>query len=136
MHCGYTCACTIVHTCVCNSFCSYILQKLQERQAVFKRLSYDERDREKWKKVFHVNFMSSEESDDGEDIEVRPLSWRSDRVTTFLHSLDDKARDNKSPQARRQMKTRRVGDPSSRVKPTHDSRGQTLNPWMFTMCNN
>ena len=80
--------------------------------------------------------MSSEESDDGEDIEVRPLSWRSDRVTTFLHSLDDKARDNKSPQARRQMKTRRVGDPSSRVKPTHDSRGQTLNPWMFTMCNN
>ena len=77
--------------------------------------------------------MSSEESDDGEDIEVRPLSWCSDRVTTFLHSLDD---NNKSPQARRQMKTRRVGDPSSRVKPTHDSRGRTLNPWMFTMCNN
>ena len=80
--------------------------------------------------------MSSEESDDGEVIEVRPLPWRSDRVTTFLHSLDDKARDNKSPQARRQMKTRREGAASSRVQPTHGIKGQALNPWMFTMCNN
>ena len=78
-------------------------QKLQERQAIFMKLSYAEKDREKWKKIFQVNFMSSEESDgnDEEVIEVCLLSWRSDRVTTFLHSLDEKAREEKSPQARR-----------------------------------
>ena len=82
------------------------------------------------------SFMSSEESEEEDVIEVRPLLWRSDRVTTFLHSLDDKARDKKSPQARRQMKSRQEGAPSSRPQPTHDANGQALNPWMFSLCNN
>ena len=101
------------------------------------KLSYAEKDREKWKKIFQVNFMSSEESDgnDEEVIEVHPLSWRSDRVTTFLHSLDEKAREEKSPQARRQMKMRRMGSPSSRAQPTHDDNGQALPSWVFAMCN-
>lgn len=63
------------------------------------KLSYDERDREKWKKILHMNFMSSEESGDDDTIEILLLTWCLDRVTTFRHSLDDKARDNKSSQA-------------------------------------
>ena len=101
---------------------------------MFSKLSYNEKDREKWKKVFQVSFMSSEESENDDVIEVRPLPWRSDRVTTFLHSLDEKAHKKKSPQARRQMKERREGATSSRPKPANvDS---TRNAWMFAMCNN
>lgn len=130
--------CIILKCYVPDILAAYLFllsQKLQERQAIFNKLSYDERDREKWRKVFHVNFMSSEESDSNEEevIVVRPLSWRSNRVTTFLHSLDDKGREEKSPQARRQMKTR---DSSSRPQPTSDVTGQALSTWMFAMCNN
>lgn len=117
--------------------CFLLLQKLQERQAIFNKLSYNEKDKEKWKKVFHENFMSSEESDsnDEEAIVVRPLPWRSNRVTTFLHSLDDKGREEKSPQARRQMKTRRMGNSSSRIQPTSDASGEPPASWMFSICN-
>lgn len=117
--------------------CFFLLQKLQERQAIFNKLSYNERDKDKWKKVFHANFMSSEESDsnDEEVIVVRQLPWRSNRVTTFLHSLDDKGREEKSPQARRQMKTRRMGTSSSRIEPTSDATGEPPASWMFAMCN-
>ena len=51
------------------------LQKRTERQAVFRKLSYSERDREKWTKVLSVKFMSSEDNED-ETIIVRPLPWR------------------------------------------------------------
>ena len=115
----------------------FIFQKLQERRAIFQKLSYAEKDREKWK-VFCFSFMSSEESDhsDEEVIEVRPLSRRSERVSSFLHSLDKKAHENKSPQAKRQMKQRRMGDSSSRVQLTQDSEGQLLPKWLFAICNN
>ena len=80
-----------------------------------------------------MNFMSSEESDDGDEevIEVHPLPWPSDRVTTFLHSLDEKAHVEKSSQARRQMKRRCVGRASSRVRPTHDDSGEVLPSWLL-----
>ena len=84
--------------------------------------------------MLQVSFMSSEESESDDVIEVRPLPWRSDRVTTFLHSLDGKAREKKSPQARRQMKTRHEGATSSRPRPADGE--STRNAWMFAMCNN
>ena len=88
-------------------------------------------------KVLQVDFISSEESDDEDGIKVRPLTWHSDRVITFLHSLDERAHNSKSPQARRQIKTRREGGaPSSRQQPTHDANGPPLSSWMFAMCNN
>ena len=129
--------------CVDNARCSLISCSLYTETSgtsgcvQFSKLSYDENDKEKWKKVLQINFMSSEESEDEDVIEVHPIPWRSERVTTFLHSLDDKARDKKSPQARRQMKTRREGAPSSRPQPSHDANGRVINnSWMFTMCNN
>ena len=46
----------------------FFFQKLQERQAAFKKLTYAEKDSEKWQKVSNVNFMISEENDvDGDD---------------------------------------------------------------------
>ena len=70
--------------------------------------------RKSGRKVFNVNFMSSEESDvDGDDaIQIRPLPWRAERVTSFLHSLDRKSNDEKSPQAKRQMKMKQMGNSS------------------------
>ena len=83
---SFTVQLVYIHACIL-----VFIQRLQEREAVFSKLSYNEKDREKWKKVFQVSFMSSEESENDGVIEVRPLPWRSDRVTTFLHSLDEKA---------------------------------------------
>ena len=98
---------------------------------MFQKLSYAEKDREKWQKVFSINFMSSEESDGEDVIEVRPLPWHSHRVSTFLHSLDEKAKDDKSPQAKGQMKTRCSGTSSARVQPSVDAKGQVLPSWLF-----
>ena len=86
--------------------------------------------------MLQVSFMSSEESESEDVIEVHPLPWRSDRVTTFFHALDEKAREKKSPQARRQMKARREGSSSSRPKPANEDSSSGRNAWMFAMCNN
>lgn len=64
--------------------------------------------------------MSSEESDDeSEDIiVVKPLVWRSERVTRFLQQLDEKCKDTKTTQAKRQRKQRVASnDTSVRPKP-------------------
>ena len=117
----------VVLTWIVLAFCinisyatnSCTAQKLTERRAVFNKCSYAAKDREKWEKILSTEFMSSEESDE-EFIKVRPLPWRSERSVSFLHSLDDKALKEKSPQARRQMKERKVGETSSRILPaTH-----------------
>ena len=114
----------------------FVFQKLQERQAVAIPEAILCRKGQR-KKLFCFSFMSSEESDHSDEvIEVRPLSWRSERVASFLHSLDKKANENKSPQAKRQMKQRRMGNFSSRVQPTQDSEGQLLPKWLFAICNN
>ena len=110
---------------------TFFLQKLQERQATFRKLSYAEKDRDKWQKIFSVHFMSSEESEGEDAIKVNPLPWRSNRVSTFLHSLDEKAKDDKSPQAKRQMKTRVLGTSSTRNQPSVDAKGQALPSWLF-----
>ena len=63
---------------------NYPVQKLQERQAIMKRSSLPERQKEKWSKVMIADMMSSEESDEGDEtIVVKPLQWRSSRVTVF-----------------------------------------------------
>ena len=95
-------------------------QKLQERTAVLNKMKYSPKDKEKWCKIMTVEMMSSEDSDQGdESIIVHPLKWRSDKVTCFLHSLDNKAYEEKSPQAKRQTKKRVVSTIfSERAVPT------------------
>ena len=64
--------------------------------------------------------MSSEESDVENDdiITVKPISWRAERVRTFLHRLDSKVTTAKSAQSKRQRKQRvESSENSNRVKP-------------------
>ena len=62
--------------------CAINMQKLNERQIVFRKRAYKEEDREKWAGVLQYEMMSSEES--GEEsqgqkdcIIVKSLPWRS-----------------------------------------------------------
>ena len=58
-------------------------------------------------KVLTPDFQSSEESgDDDTIIAVRPLPWRSDRVSMKFNELDKKTDASKTPQARRQKRRR------------------------------
>ena len=68
--------------------------------------------------------VSSEESgeDEGEILIHRRLSWRAERVNDFFKKLDDNVRAEKSPQARRQMKKRMLGEASSRPLPAGMSK--------------
>ena len=51
-------------------------------------------------------------------IVVKPLVWRSERVTRFLQQLDEKCKDTKTTQAKRQRKQRVASnDASVRPKP-------------------
>ena len=63
--------------------------------------------------------MSSEESDGENDlITVKPVSWRTERLCTFLHRLDSKVDTAKSSQAKRQRKQQiESSEFSHRVKP-------------------
>ena len=77
--------------------------------------------KEKWLSVLTNDFMSSEESD-GEDIVIHPLPWRSARVDEVMSKIDAYILKQKSPQARRQMKSRKVGTISERSQPVDAPR--------------
>ena len=53
---------------------------------MFQRSNLPEQHKEKWRKVLVADMMSSEESDDADDgtIIVKPLPWRSEKVTDFF----------------------------------------------------
>ena len=85
--------------------------------------------KEEWKEAMKVEMISSDESDvdNGDEVIVtKPLPWRSANVSQFFSKLDEECRHNKSPHARRQMKPRKCGLPSSRPKP------QGFPDWVFS----
>ena len=59
--------------------------------------------------------MSSEESatEDDEMLIVKPLPWRSERVSRFFKQLDDRIEHSKKAQAKRQRKQRVLSNSSS-----------------------
>ena len=79
--------------------------------------------RETWKKIMTVDFMSSEESGeeerDGERqvIQVKALPWRAPKVDRFFKALDHKSFKNCSRQSKQQTLPRVRGHRSSRSKP-------------------
>lgn len=75
-----------------------------------------------------VEVMSSEESED-DLIKVKPLPWRSTRVKDFFQSLDEHQYNDKSAQAKRQMKRRVLGEVSTRPKPAAELG---IPSWVFT----
>ena len=97
---------------------------------MFKRTTgVSDADRDKLAKVLVPEFMSSEDScgSDEDTITIRPLPWRSRKVSDFFTTLSEHAQENKSNQAKRQTKRRIVGDVSDRSKPLDDS----IPKWAF-----
>ena len=68
--------------------------------------------RSKW---LGVTNMSSEESG---DVTVHPLPWRSDYVSAMFSKIDSYILNHKSAQAKKQMKSRKSGSPSSSSAPS------------------
>ena len=66
-------------------------------------------------------FMSSDDSGSDDDTYiVCPIPWRSKYVNTMFDRIDKYNAAKKSSQARRQMKSRVIGVPSSRPIPSED----------------
>jgi len=65
--------------------------------------------------------MSSEDSaeeEDGEEVlTVKPLAWRAQIVNKMMADLDLICKKDKSPQSRRQLKARKIGETSTRPPP-------------------
>ena len=106
-------------------------RNFKKRKSVFEKGSFkDNQEKEKWRSVMCLEFMSSDESGIDEDKEViisHPLPWLSPSVQQLKKKLDDASFKNKSPQAKRMIKERVVGTFSSRPKPTND----TVPSWVF-----
>lgn len=89
---------------------------------MFEKAKYkDEEEMEAWRKVMKmeicVQWWESANEDGKEVFVTKPLPWQSERVTLFKQTLDEAAKIEKTPLARRQMKERRTGVSSSRPKP-------------------
>ena len=68
---------------------------------------YNQDDEQKWLKVLVPAMMSSEESDDDENVNyVKDLPWRASIVKEFFADLDQQFVGTKSAQAKRQTKYR------------------------------
>ena len=90
------------------------MQKRKEREAaVMKNHRLTDDQHQQWLTVVTNEFMSSEESKD-ESIVVHSIPWRSDCVNRMFDRIDSHSIGMKSPQARRQMKERVKGSPSTR----------------------
>ena len=88
----------------------YVLQKKREREGAILRSSQ----RTKWLSV------TSEESGDDDFIVLHPLPWRSAYITKMFSKIDAYIISKKSSQAKRQMKCRRLGDPSCQPRDAPD----------------
>ena len=88
---------------------TYVLHRLTERESAFKKMSYSDVDRQKWKKVLIASMISSDSSGAEDTLPVliaKKLPWRSCKVTNFFDKLDKFHEDSKSEQAKRQTKKR------------------------------
>ena len=68
--------------------------------------------------ALNLCLISSDESDNEEPsvLVTRPLTWRTEEVTTFFRRLDERHKPLMTNQQRRQSTNRRVGAPSTRPK--------------------
>ena len=88
-----------------------------------------DKEKEKWLKGFTAEMMSSEESDEDNDvITIKPLPWRSERLTTMFYRLDDRVESGKSTQAKRQNRKRVLGISASARPQADDVPQWALKP--------
>ena len=96
----------------------FLLQKKREREgAILQNSKLTPDQRGKWLSVTKKEYMSSEESGEEDCITVHPLPWRSQYVTRMFSKIDAYIINRKSAQAKRQMKKRQSGTPSTRSPP-------------------
>lgn len=76
----------------------------------------DEEKREPIFEALHLSLVSSDESDEDEPTTMvtRPLPWRTDEVSNFFKTLDQRYKSSMTSQQKRQCVNRRVGIPSDR----------------------
>lgn len=80
----------------------------------------------KWAEIMDITFMSSEESGREDNaITIHPLPWVTDEVNAFKEALDNGRYSALTAQAKRQMKTRKIGEKATREKPNGSG-------WIFT----
>ena len=117
------CACKVWNSYI-NFFIFLAVQKLKRRQtALAKTSSMTTVQKEKWAFSLTAEFMSSEESaSESEENEgkfiIRPIPWRSEKISSFFASLDKKAAKNQSRRSVRMTMGRKPGLPSHRAMPT------------------
>ena len=108
------------------------LQKLVERRKAFEKAKFqNEEEKAKWSKVITLDLMSSEESGNDGDEEVlihHPIPWISSTGKTFKRKLDEASLKGKSPQSKRQKKTRVGGPMSTRSLPNEYDKFPS---WIF-----
>lgn len=85
-----------------------------------------------WEPCLVPELMSSEESDDDDENDeggfvVRPLVWRSDKVTNLFNKLDHKSKKNASVRSKKMTFSRKSGLPSDRQRPPDGN----LPDWCF-----
>ena len=86
---------------------------------MFERATFkDDAERESWRAIMSMDYVSSEESGEEDTLIGRPLPWLSAREQQFKMKLDSEIQKNKTPLGRRQMKSRVQGTPSKRPKPS------------------
>ena len=123
-------------TQICDVHLFLFIQKRDDRLAtLIKTSSVSNENKDKWKEILTIDFMSSEESgveenSDGSErhvLNVSDLHWRAENVTSFLHRLDDKRAKKKSKKSEMQTRPRVNTGISDRCKP------QTFpdNHWAF-----
>ena len=111
-----------------------MIQKRKERAAALEKCTIPELSKAKWRKVMTNDFMSSEESEDGdcEDsssgsngthsvsrvLRTRPLSYRSEKVDSFFKKLATLTKQQKSTSVGTRLYIpRRIGSTSERTLP-------------------
>jgi len=95
----------------------FLSERKECSSAIMKNSKFNEQQKDKWLSIITNDMMSSEESGPDDSIIVHPLPWRSQHVDNMFEKVDRYNDGKRSPQARRQMKRRILGDLSSREAP-------------------
>ena len=65
--------------------------------------------------ALHTSLISSDESEtEGDPLVTRPLTWRTEDVSEYFKTLDERWKSAMTPQQKRQSVGRRLGLPSSK----------------------
>ena len=94
------------------------IQKLSSRKVTLQKTgAVSARDKPKLLEAFVPELMSSEDSEDDGTFTIRPLSWRSSRVSELFFGLDDKYDKKRTRKSKVMMFKRMEGSLSDRPKP-------------------